>query len=349
MNWRVAVSVFVLSRWSDALACRCAQRPLAEYFGAADIVAMARLVAATNGADAVALTFELVGDAYKGRPANAETLIIETANSSAACGVAADIGAIYVLFAASTDDGGLRVDSCSGTRIHLSGSTAEPRGFADVPARFVASQLIALQATDILGQVIAEAPQPHERDNASLVGLLDLKALAHGGSMRAFAAPEPDSEVVTVIDSYDDVVSREVGYEVPAAVVYSAVPGWYKVELKEGRHVWLRADAAGTYFAYETLPIRRLAYLTRGWSGLVWPGPGSGLPMRAFMARAAQPEEQAVNLLEATTIGGMPWFRVEILDGGPCSDPAARTRLTGWIPAYGATGQPNAWFYSRGC
>ncbi|MEM8814307.1 MAG: hypothetical protein AAGE85_00625 [Pseudomonadota bacterium] len=333
------------------LACRCEQRPLAEYFSTADVVVMARLVDVAEQSGQRELTFELLANPYKGRASKQAPFRVVTATNSAACGVQTDIGAIYVVFGNEdrTRQGSPAVDTCSGTRVHLSSRLEQPMGFVDVPARFVAAQLNALFGLDVLGEVARHAPRPDDRANESLIGLLDLKALAHGGSTRAYATPEKDARVVGEIHTYDDVVSREIGYEIDAAVVYSAIPGWFRVKAEEEGFGWISADDAGTWFAYEGLPLRRLAYLTEQWSGLVWPSAGAGLPVRADGASAERPREQAVNILENTTIGGMPWFRVEILEDGRCAGGTPKVRVAGWVPGYGRSGKPNAWYYSRGC
>jgi hypothetical protein len=54
-------------------------------------------------------------------------------------------------------------------------------------------------------------------------------------------------------------------------------------------------------------------------------------------------------VLESAEIGGTIWFRVNVFAGSPCSGSDEKVTLSGWLPAYGADGQPNAWFWSRGC
>lgn len=351
---RSALLVAALLLPATGFACRCAQQPLAAYFEKAGFVAMARLVSFEETADARELEFELAAAPYKGgEPGQGKGSIVRvrTAVSTASCGIQPDIDAVYVVFGYSTDagSGAWQVDSCSGTRVHLSADLDEPVGFVDVPARFVAGQLNALLGRDVLGDVAASAPNPDDPENDSLIGLLDLKAFPHGGHVDVFAEPDPNAARIGVIRSYGDVESREVGYEVPAAVVYAKLPGWYRVRSAGGRFGWIEAEGSHTWFPYAELPVRRLAYLTSAWSGLAWPEAGAGIPVRIDISAAGADAEYPVEVLESIEIGGMPFFRVEILGADPCSGEARKVRAAGWVPGYGRTGEPNVWYYSRGC
>ena len=264
-------------------ACRCAPQALATYFDGADYVAMARLLSFEDSDDQRVLEFELLAEPYKGGDDDdVKTVQLATAISTASCGVQPDINAVYVVFA-HTDDANsprLRIDSCSGTRVHISTQLDEPVGFEDVPARFVAGQLNALAGMEVLRDVSRNAPASSAADNTALLGLLDLKALAHGGLTPLYSAPDKESSVVAEVRTWDDIQYREVGYEVPAASVFARVPGWYLLETSDGERGWAAGEDAGTWFPYAELLLKRLAYLTEGWSGLLWPGAGAGLPMR---------------------------------------------------------------------
>lgn len=162
---------------------------------------------------------------------------------------------------------------------------------------------------------------------------------------------EPDAEAprITTLVSYSAIDSREVGYEVDAAVVYAVVDGWYRIRLADGRYGWVAAEHAGTWFPYATLPIRRLSYLTPGWSQLVWPELGAGLPWRGDVAAGQPGSEQPVTVVASKNLGGTLWFQVKVLATDACSGEPSRVLVSGWIPAYGRGGEPNVWFYSRGC
>jgi len=338
--------------------CRCPQRELSDYYGEAAEVVMARL----TGADELSendrrLHMEVLAPAWKTAPTESDralgpgdTVTYRTARSTATCGVQPVDEAVYVVFAHPDAEGDLRVDTCSGTRIHArAGTEVEDGGFVDVPRRFVVSRLDALSGLDALRGVAAAAPDPTDPDNASLLGLLDLAPLAHGGLVRVREAPREDAAVLATIDRYEGVVSREVGYEVGAAVVLARQDGWSRVHLADGTPGWIAAEEAGTWFPYAELPVRRLAYLTGSWSGHVWPDPGAGNPARS--ARAGDPRgEVPVTVEESRMVGGLPWFRVAILSTTPCGGPEeAVPELSGWVPAYGADGEPTVWYWSRGC
>ncbi|MGB5346776.1 MAG: hypothetical protein WBN23_11475 [Woeseia sp.] len=336
---------------APADACRCAQRNLSEYFAAANTVAMGKLLSADDHDDTRTLRFELIGPSYKGTPLRAarSELITNTNISTASCGVQPEIAAFYVIFAQRDDSGQLRIDSCSGSRVHLPSSGGAPVGFADVPPRFVAQQLNGLGGLEVLRDAALNGPRPNDADNETLIGLLDLAPLAHGGSLDVYAAPDTGSDKLARISEYAQLESREHSYEQAGAVVYAALSGWYRLRLLDGRYAWAPAADAGTFFAYPGLAINRLNYLTANWSGFVWPEPGAGLPLRDLRVGGADPAEYAVEVHEMTLVGGMPFLRVTVLKGEQCDSPPPEPGISGWIPAFGGNGRPTAWFWSRGC
>jgi len=310
---------------------------------------MAKLVESTPSGSRQQLQFELLAATYKGdspQPAGAMLRVV-TADHSAACGVPPVIDAVYVLFARRDDEGRLHVDTCSGTRVHLPPG-GDAVGFDDVPARFVAQQLNGMAGIEVLRDVAAAAPDPGDPDNEQLVGLLELNAPAHGGWIELRAGPDESLPVLERVGDYELLESREYGYEVPGAVVYAAVAGWYKLRLADGRFAWARKADTGTFFTYADLPLRRLAYLTSAWSGFAWPSAGAGLPLRDPRFGGEQ-GDYPVEVHEVRVVGNLPFFRVTVLEQSPCEGGGPRERLSGWVPAYGRGGEPNVWFYSRGC
>ncbi|MEL7449338.1 MAG: hypothetical protein AAFN78_09025 [Pseudomonadota bacterium] len=342
---------------TQALACRCAPRTLAEYYGDADEVVFARLVSETAADHERRLVFSLVTVPFKasalrsdGLSAGDEVTYL-TGASSASCGLEAVPDGVYVLFAADdpTRTGERLVSTCDGSRVHLAEGDVQPLDFKDVPARFVVKQLQALAGMDVLRDVSANAPNPAEPGNDSLIGLLDIKALAHGGVVPLHADPDARAPCIARISELEALETREAGYEFSAAVVTAKRDGWYRVRLASGAAGWVAQEFAGTWFPYEELPIRRLSYLTGEWSGFVWPGPGAGLPNRSGVWSSQQRAEYPVEVHESQQIGGMVWFRVSVLVASPCAGGDGKATLSGWVPGYGATGKPNVWFYSRGC
>jgi hypothetical protein len=222
-------------------------------------------------------------------------------------------------------------------------------GFTDVPPRFVESQLAALAGVEALARVAAATPDPADPGNETLVGLLDVAAFSHAPRVPLFAGPDFAAAGLGSVSSYEELEHRESGYEVDAAVVYARVDGWSKVRRSDGAFAWLGPDAAGTYWPLEDLLPGRLAYLTPDWNRWIWPEPGAGNPTRLTYPEGERPREQMVNLLSAERIGGAVWLEVEILASNPCEGESESVRIRGWVPAYGESGAPVAWFYSRGC
>lgn len=349
MRTALAAAAMLLAAAHAAEACRCAPPRLEESFANAEVVLLGKLESVAPRGDELALRFVATTPAW--RPAIRDTAITcLTAASTASCGIEPRPGATYLLFA-SRDDAAdaLRVHACDGTRVWSAGDEAPPPDFADVPARFVVQQLDALAGMDVLRAVAAHAPDAADPANDVLVGLLDLPALAHGGDVSVRDAPRADAARHATVRSYDDLASREVDYEVAAAVVLARVDGWSRVRLADGRAGWVAPGDAGTWFPYAELPVNRLAYLNGHWSGFVWPDPGAGLPARSGRKDPAGREEYTVDVHESTLVGGLPWFRVSLLAEDPCEGGSDRAELTGWVPAYGADGEPTVWFWSRGC
>ncbi len=349
MRSAILAAAMSVAAVQTADACRCVPPRLDASFANADVVLHATLESVEPRGDELALRFVAAAPVWK--PAVKDTAItVLTAASTASCGIEPRPGATYLVFAARDGDAeALRVHACDGTRIWSAGDEAPPPDFPDAPARFVAQQLDALAGMEVLRAVAAGAPDAADPANEALVGLLDLKALAHGGTVPLRAAPRADAALLVTVDSYGGVESREVDYEVAAAVVSARVDGWSRVTLADGRAGWVAPEDAGTWFPYAELPVTRLAYLNEHWSGFVWPDPGAGLPARSARKDPAGREEYAVDVHESTLVGGLPWFRVSILAEDPCEGGSDRAELTGWVPGYGADGQPSVWYWSRGC
>lgn len=335
---------------NPAQACRCAERSLAEYFAAADTVFVGSLDSAAVVADEQReFRFTLHGEPYKQGAAVAENAAYLSHTSSAACAVEVEPGATYIVFADYDEQNNVGwLTSCNGTRIHrhLDGATA---GFSDVPDRFVVSQLAALGGMAVLQVIAAAEPDADDPGGEALLGLLDVSVFAHGASADIYQRPDAGSEIVDRAYSYEDLVHRESGYEVDAAVVFARMDGWYKLRLASGEFGWLAAESAGTFWPLDELLPNRLSYLTANWDRYVWPDIGAGIPTRVTYEGQSRPREQATKITGAQRIAGSLWLQVEVLAASPCSGKPEKITARGWIPAYGRRGEPVAWFYSRGC
>jgi hypothetical protein len=343
---------------------RTATGSLSEYYQAADEVLFARLDRVAASGTSRLLRMTVVETPWKTASGRAEALRVEgpveylTTPEADDCEIPLELGAVYVMFAAAggpepaasgAPGPSLWVSRCSGTRVYVSASGANPQGFSDVPGAFVAAQLDALSGMDALSEFTAAHPDASDPENETLVGMLDLDALAHGGTVPVRERRAPDAPVLAVVASYREVESREVSYEVGAATAFARVDRWTRIRLTDGRFGWVAPDDAGTWFPYGELVTNRLNYLTGAWSGHVWPAPGAGIPARSSLPWKRERQEHPAAVLEAALVGGTLWFRVEILSESPCMDPNASVTLSGWIPAFGVEGEPTAWYYSRGC
>ncbi|XOV81467.1 MAG: hypothetical protein ACFHXK_11330 [bacterium] len=348
MKAMLVVTLVLMSEF--ALACRCAQQTLAQYYDNADEVFIGTLKQ-TQPLDEqqVQFRFERIGPAYKQASEDTVRLPYISYRSSAACAVAAQPGAVYVVFAQRNENSGFaRINSCNGTRIHRSIEGARS-GFEDVPENHVVSQLTALAGLDALRRISAVEPVVNDVNSTRVVGMLDVAGFSHTDELPVFARPGRLDSVQGVITGYGDVQHRESGYEVDAALVYAVVDGWYRIQLQNQQFAWLAPDAAGTFWPLDELLVNRLTYFVSDWNRLVWPGIGAGIPQWLSYTGEQPPREQAVKIISSQRIAHSLWFEVEVLQHNECEGKPEKVMARGWVPAYTEAGEPAAWFYSRGC
>jgi hypothetical protein len=71
---------------------------------------------------------------------------------------------------------------------------------------------------------------------------------------------------------------------------------------------------------------------------------------RKLADRAWGPEDWSVRVVGFQRIGDTLWANVEVMSESECSATEPPTvRARGWVPAHAPSGDPNVWFYSRGC
>lgn len=337
-----------------------ARQDLEAYYTAAEEVLLAHLLREERVGGELWLTMavaEIPWKAAQGRPTRpriGDPVRYRVQPSVAGCELPIRTGAVYVVFAtAPTPEALPELDPCGGTRIFVETQGADPLDFEDIPGRFLPSQLDALSGMEVIREFVDAHPDPADPTNATLIGLLDLAAFAHGGTVRVWERPEVGSALLATLASYEEVEAREVGYEVGAAVGFARVDSWTRVRLATGAFGWVAPEEGGTWFPYDEVVVQRLNYLTSSWSGHIWPDPGAGIPARSSDRWSQEAEgvslEFAAEVLESMELGGTLWFRVHLLAVNPCETGELRNSLTGWIPAYGPTGEPAAWYYSRGC
>ncbi len=220
---------------------------------------------------------------------------------------------------------------------------AEP--FRDTPVAQVETALARLAGTASSAKK-SGVPQPD-----SIVGLVTIPRLmaqqeAPQGPVAAFATPRGHCGR-TMLLSADELVTREVDYEVAAAVVHEVRDGRYRLGLSDtdrGATVWLPRESVGRYYPLADLLQARMTYLTSDWDGFVWPHPEAGQPQRPGV-----PAETVVKVLGSLRSGTATWLQLEIYSGDPCQGEDPVVVDTGWVPAWSDEGRVTVWFWSRGC
>ncbi len=220
--------------------------------------------------------------------------------------------------------------------------------------------------------------QPNEK---GIVGLVELPLIYEGNHpgqdepLTARAQPRSEAAAVAVLDSVGvrtpegERVCRwvrdldrqagdppgcefvEAGYEVPALRVLAiADAGWFRVELTRSAEgsAWIQT---GNRFHSIVDLLARDEHLTyvdlRRWDRQISTEPGGS---RAELRHPALQDEREVpyEALGHVMYQGRLWLHVRILDAVCVArDPVEIGR--GWIPAKTASGDLNAWFWSRGC
>jgi len=334
-----------------AAACRCPPPALETAFERADVVLFARVVARAPLDGDMRLGLAPIGEPFKGRLERGAVIV--TAPDSAGCGIATAVGGVLLVFGErdGTHPGRLRVHSCNGTRVFAPAGLAAEQGFADVPARHVVAQLQLRHAAALLREASRQAPRESDPASLRLVGLVRL-----AGEQAVLRRPEAGAPVLARPRGSDGLVTREIAYEEPAAVVYARVAGWLRVRLSPASRPpgddgfgWVAEPAGGGYVAYESLLPHRLTYLAPQVLRYLWPEPGAGLPHPLPDPDPPHRREWPAVVHEARRVAGQLWLRVDVADRSPCTGRASHVVVAGWLPAYGVDGEPAAWFHSRGC
>lgn len=350
---------------------------MVSYFSEATDVFVGTLVRTELHATTRHLAFKLLDAPFRSSLQSpqfaGDEVVVRTPASSAECGVTGDPGDTFVVFGDAEMARGAgagttqvpQVNTCSGTRLFRGTDGDSLYGFADVPGAQVLTQLSAYSGLDALREIADTAPDDVDslgrgRDASTmrprdgvLVGLLALPWRRGQNSYAIRRSPQMNAVTIDRVRRAADLVSREVSYEQPAAVVQARRANWYRVVLRDGRAGWLAAPASAQWHPYATVVVQRLNYLTGAWSGHVWPSPGAGLPLRLPLTRpdanGVRREEYPAEILDTARVAGALWLKVAVLSRDPCESGSAPAIATGWVPAFGLGGRPTAWFYSRGC
>lgn len=160
-----------------------------------------------------------------------------------------------------------------------------------------------------------------------------------------------DAPVVRSAERPAQLEAREHGYELLSAVVYGAREGWYRVrflDAGEDQLVWLAPAEAGVYRDLQQLVTENPSHLTTEWDRRFYASAQPGSPTHSV--RSMRPEID-VEVVRSSSVDGEIWFLLLALEPGPCTGQPEIERVVGagWVPGHAANGEPNLWFYSRGC
>ena len=156
--------------------------------------------------------------------------------------------------------------------------------------------------------------------------------------------PDPDSAIATEATHPHQLQSAEFGYEEFGAVVYHREGPWLQIALQHPDTpalYWITVPQGGNYHPLEELLQHGLSYLSEQWDGLLYPAPGGAAATPGMAAGS-------ISVVGSTRHEGELWLNIELLTPGPCLGPS-EVIARGWVPAHNAQGEPNAWFYPRGC
>jgi hypothetical protein len=147
----------------------------------------------------------------------------------------------------------------------------------------------------------------------------------------------------------EDLPAVESGYEIPAAIVYERSGQWFRIALERGS-AWIERQNPSDFQAYPGLLMDRLDYLPAGWDGRLWDAAGTGAEIgvpsgwNKYFAG-----DIAVEVLGIRRLGNEAWIAVRLRTESCGNTLAGVQAVTGWLPAFRASGAPSVWFYSRGC
>ena len=147
--------------------------------------------------------------------------------------------------------------------------------------------------------------------------------------------------------------TEEVGYEIPAVIVYERSGDWFRIRLDEGSG-WIQINDPERFTSYTSLVIgdERPPYLDEVWDGALFNQPDRSSPRialppqwRSLLGKSIS----YVKVLESQTRASEVWFRIRLGAENACGQVLENApEVEGWIPAY-AGEKPVVWFFSRGC
>jgi len=221
-------------------------------------------------------------------------------------------------------------------------------------------------------------PEPPEGFESALIGLLEMPLIDDLQDPSRPKRPTPErldvrerpsasARIVATIDRHglttrdgarcpwrgeNPCLFHESDYEESALAVFEkrviAGRAWYRVAIDRGgrRFGWLESAAHFHTMRSLIASSERLTYLTPAWLRTLYPWAG------ATVVRPAKPSrdfriEQPYRPLQWSTVGGVLWVEVELLEGTCLGEETVIDR--GWVPVRNPFGRLNAWYSSRGC
>lgn len=337
----------------SAHACRCRPEELLSYFEKADYVFIARIKRSNDQSvattDQITLDYSLSGQVYKGDINRLQRLV--TPDSSAACGLNVSEETPHLIFAQedSTSPGSAIAHSCNGTRPFDISQPDKSVDFPDYSGEQLLKALYNLKIRSaVQEQGIGGVPLKH-----SINGMLKFSEFSQSEEQYLFSkpitlklTPTDNSPAISTVMSLNELESREIGYELRAALVFERRGIWSRVQTVKKQSGWLKDGANRNYQPLSQLLTSRLSYLTAAWDRFIWPDPGAGIPV----PYQSIDDEVAVAVLGSTRIANSLWFHVKLFKNNPCNgESSEKFSRQGWVPAWNSGGENTIWFWSRGC
>ncbi len=167
---------------------------------------------------------------------------------------------------------------------------------------------------------------------------------------------QPDAECESIevrvrkLNANEELPTREMGYEIPAAIVLEQAGWWLRIRLQSGSG-WVRQRDPAQFHPYAELLHRALTYINKGWDGRLWPSPEapSSTPVPTPWQTYIN-DDVTAEVLDTRIVGGQLWLHMRFSPEFGCDRyPATLPKAEGWLPAYRSTGEESVWFHSRGC
>jgi hypothetical protein len=172
-------------------------------------------------------------------------------------------------------------------------------------------------------------------------------------ALTLYREPRDNAQPAVTIKTRREIESLEHGYEQISAAVLDvraqAGKTWYLVQYKREDRLmaaWLSGSNAGRFRSLPEL-LKGRGFLTQAWNGWLYKSPRSEGSRENILS--ALGERRHVVFADMAEDAGQMWFLVVVVDGTICDGGPRSVLAAGWIPAHSASGQLNAWYYSRGC